>query len=474
MLLKNGRTRSTWNLLVWVSLALSIHQLQALDFTFRTEGDYSTESANALFVEESFAFAHMEGPFSLTWELLMENSGYYPEPFLADFYGDFTVDIENAGVQYHSGAIEAYAGKLPIKDEIDSPYSLFINGSNPSVMTGGYKYASGGFSFSNRWIGLDRNTDTGLYRTTEPGILRDRGAVLKTYAYQMGNLRLGFQDATIFTGTYFDIDVFANPAPSFFVQYVLSAAGRPNSRSGDQNSIMGFFGDYQGQGWSVYAQVLVDDFNANRFINPSSYQNPDKIAWSIGGRVDLPYGRLGLYTAGATKYTFESVEEEFYSYTLHAGSAIYSGGQIVSVPLESQMLGYINGENNVAAKAIWTAPAMSATNFEAGLECVVSGSKSPTNPWHNGEAWALLGTQLLNDPVLEIKVLLTARVSREIGDFTLFAQGAAGYVFNRLNPVYSARTISGFTMYEPVYIPNAGDSSPIAMLGIGGQWTLRL
>lgn len=459
-------------LLFGALMAMMAPSLQALDFSVGAAGNYSTESTNALYAEGTFAFSYHEGPLSLTWELVGENSDTYPEPFLGDFYGNFAVDIKNAGLEYCVGPLDIYAGKLPIKDEIDSPYSLFVNGTSPSVMTGGYKYSSDRFSFSDRWIGLDRNVDSDLYHTTVSGIYCDRGAVLKNYTYRAGNLRLGFQDATIFTGSYFDVDFFANPAPSFFVQYVLSASGRPNSRSGDQNSIMGFFGDYQGEGWRLYAQILVDDFNLNRFINPSAYQNPDKIAWSLGGDIELPLGKLGVYTAGATKYTFESVRDEFYSYTLHAGSMIYSDEQFVSVPLEDQMLGYVNGENNVAFKAIWTAPSLWPTSVEGGLECVVSGSQAPTNPWHNGESWSTLGTQLLNDSVLETKILLTAKVSHKIGHFTLFAQGTAGYVFNRLNPSYT--TEDGKIEYEPVYIPTASDSGIITAICIGGQWTLTL
>ena len=460
-------------LLPLLACAFVLFPLPALDFQVKASGNYSTEGANPIFLDGAFDFAHVEGPFTMSWEISVDSEGTYPEPFLGDFYGPFSLDIRNAGLVYDTGPLSLFLGKLPLKDEIDSPYSLYLSGATPSTMTGGFRYESGPFAFLNRWIGLDRNVESGLYRShKDSGIYIDRGAVLKSYSYSLGNLRLGFQDATIFQGAYFDIDVFANPAPSFFVQYVPSAPGRPNSRSGNQNSIMGFFGDYQGEGWSAYAQLLVDDFNMNRFINPSDYQNPDKIAWSLGGTFGLPLGTLGLYTAGATKYTFESVGGEFYSYTMHAGSTVISGGEEIAVPLEDQMLGYVHGENNLAFLATWSAP-LAGMDMETGLELVLSGSKSPANPWHNGEDYLSRGTQLLNDPVLEVRILLDLRASRKFGNFTLFAQAKSGYIANRLEPDYIAATSDTTQNLEPVFRPT-GDSGLVAEISIGGAWSFGL
>lgn len=474
MILQSSAVRaSTAPLRRLVALALSLMAALpafSVDFTFSGKATVTSELAKTFHVEGSAAISHREGPFSLTWELMTENRGIYPAPFMGSFFGDFTVDTLNAGVAYNAGPLEFYLGKLPLRDEVDSPYSLFINGLSPSVVTGGYSFDSKTFSFSNRWIGLDRNVLPGLYRSTAAGIYAERGAVVKDYVLKFGNFRFGYQDALLFTGNYFDIDYFANPAPSFFVQYVLLAAGRPNSRTGNQNSLMGFFGDYAGEGWKAYAQILVDDFNMNRFLNPSDYQNPDKIAWAFGGSLDLPLGTLGLHTAGATKYTFESGGSSlYYSYTLHAGSAIYSDGTLVSVPLEDQMLGYVHGENNIAAMAVWSAD-LAGTSVQVGLEGVATGSQSPTNPWHGAGNWtpSLGSTQLLNDASIELKLLLDLRLSRKIGDFTVFLQGKGGYIANRLTPDYSAHLI-GATYLEPVY-KATGSSGPAGELSLGCSW----
>lgn len=449
-----------------------------LDFGFQGSGNASTEIAKALYVDTAATISHHEGPVRLDWTLAFENSERYPAPFMGSFFGSFGVDIRRAGISYDAKPFSLYLGKLPLRDEIDSPYSLFLSGAPLSAMTGGYRYEGERFSFSNRWIGLDASISPNLYKTpASTGIYADRGAVVKTYAISFGKFRFGYQDSIVYCGSYFDIDSFANPAPSFFVQYVASAAGKPGSRSSspyaNQNTLMGFFGDYEGAGWYAYAQVLVDDFNMNRFLNPDDYQNPDKIAWSAGGTCELPLGKLGLYTAGATKYTFQSAgdKEPYYSYTTHAGSGIVSGSSVVAVPIEDQMLGYLHGENNVAGMATWNA---TIAGFDLGtsLEFVVSGSKAPTNPWNGAGNWdtPLGGTKLLDDPVLEYKTIVGLGASRAFGDFTVFARGRLGYIANRLNAVYGPASPQG--NLEPIYTPG-GASGVLAEVSVGGAWRLR-
>ncbi len=177
-------------------------------------------------------------------DITADNRGTYA-PIAASVSNSFSLDIRNAGFTYDTGSLSLFLGKLPVKDEIESPYSLFLSGASPSLMTGGFRYHSGVFSFSDRWIGLNRNIQSGLYQTSIPNIYRDRGAVLKSYTFDAGPVRIGYQDATIFPGSYFDVDIFANPVQSTLVQAVLTAAGQPSSRSGNYNSLMGFFGEYR-------------------------------------------------------------------------------------------------------------------------------------------------------------------------------------------------------------------------------------
>jgi len=474
--------RATLSLALLIVTALPA---TALDFTFKAAGNYSNTATNKVFIDAAVQVFHNDGPFTLSWDLVGDSKGTYAIGFDPGFTGDFAFDIQNAGFGYQAGSLELYLGKLPLHDEVDSPYSLFLRGDNPSAMTGGFRYESGNFSFTNRWVGLDLNTTTNLYRENPASnIYRDRGGVLRSYAYRFGNLRLGFQDATLFTDAYFSVDVFALPAISYFVQYVLFNNYRPGARSGNMNTLMGFFGDYQGEGWKVYGQILVDDFNVNQIINPtSSWQNPDKIAWSLGGKINTPMGHFSLHTAGATRYTFESWADEYYSYTLHPSSAVVSSeSSLVLVPIEDQMLGYIHGENNIAFLAVWNTM-LGITSMEAAVEYVLSGQKAPTNPWHNGEDFIALGTQFLNDPVLESKITLALRANRQFGSFSLFAQGSLGYVANRSNPLYPGITPGHDPVtypqdnqpnLEPLYSPTTGDSGFLFELRLGGSWKLNL
>ncbi|HPW46879.1 MAG TPA: hypothetical protein PLJ56_03560 [Rectinema sp.] len=448
-----------------------LSSLPALGASLESSVGYTTEAINSFFIDETIDAYHTQDSLSIFWEIDVTTKRIYPVQYGGGNYGDLSVDIKNANVAYAIGPLSFYLGKMPVKDEIDSPYSLFLSGASPSLMTGGYRFTYHAFSFSDQWIGLDQNIQRGLYPTTLDGMYADRGMVLKTYAFNIGAFRLGYQDVILFTGNYFDIDLFGIVAPSILVQDILtSAAGMPGARSGNMNSVMGFFAEFKKGRVDAYAQLLIDDFNMQRFLHLWSYENPDKIAWSLGSKIDLSRGKLGLYFAGATRYAFESVSDEFYSYTIHAGSAINSGGEIVEIPIENQMLGYVHGENNIAFMVNW-AGLISQLNTKTGIECVISGSKAPTNPWHNGEPWAELGTQLLNDPVLEIKLLLGLDLSYTWKRLTFFMRAKGGYVFNELNPVYSSADDS---LKEPVFVPQAGDSRPIFELSIGALFDVDL
>jgi len=466
---------------VLLLLGASLAPLVAQDISVHLSGNYSTETPHPLYVDGLLGVSYHNGPFGLTWDLTADSKGIYA-PIGASVTNPFYLDIKNAGFTYETNGLSVFLGKLPLKDEIESPYSLFVSGAAPSVMTGGFRYHAGAFTFSDRWIGLNKNIKEGLYQPgSSPNIYRDRGAVLKSYTFDAGPVRLGYQDATIFPGSYFDIDIFANPVQSTLVQAILTATGYPTARFGNYNSLMGFFGELRGEGWNLFGQILIDDFNLNRFLNPTGIQNPDKLAWTLGSTFALDRGKLGIYTAGATRYTYESGPMfDFYSYTLYPGSAIISGGECIAIPLQDQALGYINGENNLALMTTWSMP-LSYAQFDSGLECVVSGEQSLANPWHNGEDWTKLGTQLLNDPVLSIKLLLNARIARTFGEVTLLLHAVGGYVFNRLNPVYPGDPGSpftpvtdgaGHTMLEPVFMPTLGDSGFIAQVSFGGVWNI--
>ncbi len=438
--------------------------LAALDFiaeaglVLDSEAMKATEAANGVYGSFVGGLSHAGDGVSISWLLELSNEGRYPAPFLGGYYGGSAVEILEAGMRLEFGALGAALGYLPNTDAVDSPYALFASGAVRSALLAEFSYESERFFFVNRWIGLNANLDGGIYEsvvTTDGARLdADRGASLKYYGLKFGDFRFGFEDASVYTGTYFDPLYFMNPAPGFFVQYVTTASGRPWSRLGNQNSILGFFADYDDGTWSGYGQWLVDDINMNRFLDPSGVQNPDKMALSAGVAWKSPWGELAAHAAAATKYTFSSIGGEFYSYTYYPGSAIHSGSYYVGIPIEEQMIGYVHGENSFAVMATW-ADSVAGFDLDAGLEFTLSGAKSPANPWHDGEDWSETGTRWLDGALLEQRLLATFAGVRSFGSIQVSIEGAFGYVANRLK-LAAVVDSNGDGNQEPVWRPSAG------------------
>lgn len=461
--------------------ALVPARLRALDLYMFTAGTASTETASPLYVDLGAGLEHCGEDFSVAWELALDSAGKYKAPYFGDYFGDFSVEARRAAIGYSRGGFAAELGKTPLKDIVESPYSLFQNASGIPALGAEIRYEDEGFFFRDRWVLLNRSLATTIYTssardgsgiTEDRDIYDDRGAVLKTYGIKKGNFRFGFQDSAVFTGDFFDIGYFANPLPSIFVQYIAKAPGRPwTVMEGDDNTVMGFFADYDDGMRYAYAQILVDDINMNRFLNPSGKQNPDKIAWSLGGQVESPAGTFGLYHAGATKYTFESAVGKYYSYTMYPGSVVLWKDTESPISIEENMLGYLHGENNIALLGTWKRT-FGKVDVAASLELSLSGSKSPANPWHEYDtlAEAGYGTKLLDDPVLEKKILLGLEAGLPLGGFYLGVAGKVGYAANRLEAVATAISEDGNA--QPIFEPS-GESGFIGEFTIFGRFVLR-
>lgn len=456
------------------------HPLRALDIYTFAALTASTETASPLYVDVRAGLEHQAGDFRIAWELGFDSAGKYQAPFFGNYFGDVSVEIRQAGFSYSQGGFTFGMGQTPLKDVIESPYSLFQNSLGLPALGAEINYEADGFFYRDRWIVLNRNLETTLFTTeTEnevaggSSIYDDRGAVLKTYGIKTGNFRFGYQDTVIFTGDFFDIDYFANPIPTIFVQQIAKSPGRPWSRKeGDQNAVMGFFADYFDGTRYAYAQILVDDINMNRFINPSGTQNPDKIAWSLGGRMESPAGTFGIYHAGATKYTFSSAREKYYSYTMYPGSVVLWNGTESPIQIERNMLGYLHGENNIALLGTWKR-GFGDYDLAASLEMSLSGSKSPANPWHEYDSLeeAGEGTKLLDDPVLEKKIVLGFEAGRPFGSFYLGIAAKLGFVGNRLKAAdVAASSLDGNA--EPLFSPS-GESGFIGEFSVFGRFAVR-
>lgn len=471
--------------LFWCAFALSANALEfRTGLMFSTATDYakSTTAARNWYPKFTGGIYHSTGDVEVLWDLSVDTEGKYPEEFLAGLFGPLSVDIGEAGIRYKGSVIGLSAGRFVNTDMVDSPYALFISGAGNKALMGEVSVQHGKFFFVDRWVGLnyrlnDSQDEEGkyLYSTSAmtSNIYRDRGMVYKAYGVDFGRLRLGFQDVLIFTGEYFNVNAFANPAPGYYVQYVASALGRPWTSEGDMNSILGFFVDYKAPNWYAYAQVLIDDLNFDFDINPSDYTSPSKVAFSLGGSLDTKAGVFGAYLAGATRYTFESVRNEYYSYTYYPGSAVNSDNQLVGVPVSDMMIGYVNGENNIAAMLTWKKK-LPLADVSTRLEFKLTGEQSPANPWHDGEDWTQ-GTRWLDDPVLEKKLTLRGNATRSFGRFSLLVDGTIGYVWNRLELTAATNGDSseGDDSSEPMWRPS-GDSGPIGAISVSVKYTFPL
>jgi hypothetical protein len=448
--------------------------LAAVDFDLSDRvGIRSDESP--LFTEEFIAgIEHAGDGWGFISRLSLNDLKPYGVPFHGMYYGPFSLDIMEAGTYADFKGLTAKAGILSQRDIVTSPYSLFINGRGLSAPTMDIGYKDAVFEISDRWIGLNLNSAQGW---------PDRGAVQKNYTVKFKEFRFGFQDVAVFSsvGTddsrYFDLTYFLVPLPSFFVQYVASAPGRPWSKAEDDNSIMGFFADYSGKSCYAYAQILVDDFNSNRFWDPSGYQNPDKLAWSIGGRMDVSIkdvriGEIGAYHAGATAYAFESAGavgyNPMYGYSYYPSDTFASGSSTMPISIEDNMVGYQHGENNIAFLLTWKRDILGA-DASARMEFTLSGSKSAGNPWHEyvyynegGE-----GTRMLNDAVLEKKLLFSGKVDYPWKDFVFSLDFSIGGVWNRLSlrTVESTDASNTGSFYSP-----SGESAFLGSVGVSASW----
>jgi hypothetical protein len=219
-------------------------------------------------------------------------------------------------------------------------------------------------------------------------------------------------------------------------------AGKPWSEDSNDNSLTGLFFDCRKTLFYIYAQWLIDDLSAD-FLIPEFLRDefggekriPQKWAWSLGGYYDFAFGRLGFYHAGATKYTFEATRNDLsfpYEYTYYP-SVEYEleDGTPMTLEYVENYIGYKYGENNIAF-LIDYANTFACVQFGVTLEYVISGSKSPANPWHE-DTEAGDNTLLLDDEVLEHTLSARVRASWSWRKWEFYSSLRLGGVFNQLD-----------------------------------------
>jgi hypothetical protein len=374
--------------------------------------------------------------------------------------------INEGGVGVHfgdpeeAGRLELRAGRLDFDDVIDSPYSMFVSEAEYPPMIVELTYAHSYFFYTSRGIVLNYNSINGY---------PDRGANLKTFGIDLGNgIRFGVQEGAVYTELPFDIEYFTSPIPQIYTQYTNKSVTNPWGQMGNDNYLIGLFGEYTGPRNELFGQLLVDDY--------ATYaDNPKKIAWQLGGRRHSPFGSFGLYHGGSTKYTFQAYggsggSDTEYEYTYFPVTYYTVNGEERSITPEENAIGYRNGENNLALLADYAGSA-AGVDLGAALEYVVTGAQSPNNPWFDEDTWTDIpgpSTKLLDGEVLEHELTASVSGRRCFGPWTFTASAMGGFVWNQSQRVAATDGNSDY------FVPQAGRNRLLYALSLGGRYTVGI
>ncbi len=445
--------------------------LVSLSFAFSISAGISYYSGDSI-------FSLYNDDFTKSWLELSAGIEYKTENFIFKF----SMSASNDG-RFESGFGDYYAGLYPLqkegylsfkfdrfsitlgrnyhKDIVDSPYSLFISSvAYLPRLNLDFTYEDEFFGYTTRWIQLAKSEDQSFLKS----------AYYRTYFLKFNQIgfRFGYQENNVVYGELFNFNYFSNPIPGFFIQYE-GTVGRPYPEEKESNFMVGFFADLKNDSLYTYAQIMVDDINMNRFLFPDRYQNPDKIAWSIGGKLKTNLGYFGLYHAGATKYTFqpssENAPQKYYGYTYWNDFEYNVLNKKMYLPPELMYAGYLYGENNLAFLITFEPKQIDSKFF---LEYVALGERSPINPWGARNDY-ISGTHLLKDPdneVVEHRVIVNTVGNVFLNEYLkLLLDLSAGYIFNSSEIV----EVDSDSTKKPLLRPKEGNNFPIFTLGVGMQ-----
>ena len=379
--------------------------------------------------------------------------------------GYYTI-MNNGYLEFNYDNFLFSVGQQEHSDFIDSEYSLFISGKNNPGFIADFIYDGDFFYYETRWIRL--NERSAQYKDDGESI--DRGANYKTYALKLGDFRLGLQDAAVYLDRSFDLEYFVNPMPQYIIQYNKIGDGRPWQTTSNENNLIGAFLDYTTEDLYVYAQYLMDDFNLH-WLLPDTPHNPNKMAYAVGSKINTDYGKFTFDVALAFKYTFEATytKEGYsdypYEYTYYPLSTFFYGEEEGIINYLDNYIGYKYGENNLAIRAdysnIFNFILNIPVEYDVGTEFIISGSKSPSNPWHELSMHTNTGTKLFDEDILEYTIKSNFGCYAEIGNFSISTGLILGYVFNEL-------VLSEVVTDEAkIFIPKEGNNRIIIDFSIG-------
>ena len=484
--------------------------------------------------------------FSLFVDWGMINDGRYDptEPYMRGRY----LYINDAHVQVEAESLSVKAGRSVQKDVVDTPYSLFVNSRPIPALQLETNYSGTYFFYSNRWVSLNRNSELIYFGTDHesfplrgrgedakvPGTgaefedvypdgipWADRGSNFKVYGLNLGRWRFGLQESAVYINQSFNPEFFFSPMPLYFTQLVVDSGGDgafPWGEEANSKHIFGFFADRTTEDSYIAGQFLFDDINGG-FIPGIETEFQDRLAWSLGGHRDFDFGRVGLYYAGATKYSFSatSIADIDSDVTKFSGSdevpLYYSrrpypltyypavefpdddGKKRLPIDYRDNYIGYMHGENNMALMVTYMnvfRPETGGIGFHSSLEYVVNGAKSPANPWHEKDSYEDISASfvLLDDSTLEHQLRLRAGVQKDVSlfntPFSVFAEGELALLFNRMriSPPFdeddsevvldNADTVDRNQVEPWIYRPQSGEHDVTGQLTIGVVYRFNL
>jgi len=399
------------------------------------------------FVDYEFGFFALAASFGVSNQNKYDNEGGSVQRIV----GDHWYDLHEGIVAFNFDTIAFSVGYNVHRDEIDSPYSLFISSRDIPALNAEFEFDNDLFFVTTRWVGL--NFDSALPATTDAeGTLPDRGMNYRTFGFQIGDaVRVGYQEAIVYLNQYFNPLYFLAPLPAHFVQIFLTTPGSPFYTEPDPNTVLGVFFEYDDEIHYGYFQFLLDDI---------SVSVTTKISWSLGYAIATDVGRFGIYHAGATRDTFQTTREDtVYPYTYVARNTYPTRSGDKTLWYFDNYIGYLYGENTLSFQITYE-NRFGPLLFEGGVEYVVSGDKSPTNPWH--AATTPPGrVLLLNEDRLEHTIVGSFNFVLDLfEDLNFIFDGSVGYVFNEL----TLRTPSDrpFDVAHPIFV--AGTESRVLFL----------
>ena len=330
--------------------------------------------------------------------------------------GDHWYELNEGVVYAVLEPLYFHAGININRDIVDSPYALFFNANDIPVLNAAFGYRQDVFSLKSHWLGL--NGPTSVLSPVS------RGANYREYAIDLDIVRFGFQELVVYHEEYLNPVYFLAPLPVTIIELFYAGALNPSHTDPDSNTIFGIFFEYDEEEIYSLLQLQLDDLTSTNLL---------KLAWSAGIRYRSPIGDFGFFHAGATKHTYASAQYDndplSYRAFTYFPSNRYSNDQRTLWYFDNY-IGYRYGENNLAFMLDYR-NRFEIVDLRAALEYVVSGAKSPLNPWH-GEEYTQQRTTLL-DGDLSHTISLTVDLGIDVfEDVRVLFQGTLGVGINEL------------------------------------------